>query len=128
VRVLLDTHSLLWFATDSPRLSATAYELIADATNEASVSIVSLWELAIKISIKKLVVGQPLDQFIAQHLIANRFELLPITIAHILPIAELPVHHRDPFDRLLIAQALVERLPLISADPLFDAYPVTRLW
>jgi len=128
VRLLLDTHTLLWFATDNPRLSANAYELIGDATNEALVSIASLWEMAIKINTGKLIVGQPLDRFIAQHLIANRFELLPISIAHILQIAELPLHHRDPFDRLLVAQARAERLPIISADTLFDAYPITRLW
>lgn len=128
MKLLLDTHCLLWFATDSPRLSGTAYELIADATNEAAVSIASLWEMAIKINTRKLVIGQPLDQFIAQHLIANRFELLPISVAHVLQIAELPLHHRDPFDRLLSAQALAERLPIVSADALFDAYPIARLW
>jgi PIN domain nuclease of toxin-antitoxin system len=124
---LLYTHTLLWFATDSPRLASTAGELIGNAANEALVSIASLWEIAITITTGKLIVGQLLGQFIAQQLIANRFGLLPISIAHALPIAELPPHHRDPFDHLLIAQALAERLPLVSADALFDAYPITRL-
>jgi len=96
MRLLLDTYCLLWFATDSPRLSSTAYELIADATNEAAVSIASLWEMAIKINTGKLMVGQPLDQFIAQHLIANRFELLPITVAHVLQIADMPLPTATP--------------------------------
>ena len=128
VRLLLDTHTFLWFAAGDRRLSVTVWEQIADAANPAFVSVVSLWEMAIKISTGKLIIGESFDTFIPKELQHNQIELLPITFAQIVQITKLPFHHRDPFDRLLIAQALTEGLPIVSADSMFDAYPITRLW
>ncbi|MCC5597891.1 type II toxin-antitoxin system VapC family toxin [Nostoc favosum] len=91
-------------------------------------SIASVWEMAIKHSIGKLNFGLAFNEFIEQQIISNGIELLPITIDHITVVATLYLHHRDPFDRLLIAQALVENIPILSADKIFDAYPIRRVW
>ena len=128
MRLLLDTHTFLWFIMGSPNLSAAARSLIEDAANEKFVSIASLWEIAIKRSIGKLTLSAPFDVLIPQQLSLNGFELLNIEIEHAAVVAALPFHHRDPFDRLLIAQAAVEQMSVVSIDTVFDAYPVTRLW
>lgn len=128
MRLLLDTHTFLWFVAGNRRLSGNVREKIADTTNPAFISAASLWEIAIKISTGKLVMEEPFDTFITQQLQLNEIEILPITFAHIVRVAALPFHHRDPFDRLLVAQALVEGLSIVSADPLLDAYPIARLW
>ena len=91
-------------------------------------SAASLWELAIKVSIGKLALAQPYDIFIPQQLTDNAIEILPISLAHLSVVSTLPFHHRDPFDRLLIAQAMAEQLPIVSADTAFEAYSVKRLW
>lgn len=124
--LLLDTHAFLWFIDDNPRLSASAKSLI-ESDAKALVSIASLWEIAIKISIGKLRLPQPIDPFIPQQLALNAIELLPINTAHLAVLSTLPLHHRDPFDRLLAAQAYVEQMPIVSADSRFDAYPINRL-
>ncbi len=128
MRLLLDTHTFLWFIMGSPNLSAAARSLIEDAANEKFVSVASLWEIAIKLSIGKLNLSAPFDVLISQQLSLNGFELLNIEIDHTAVVATLPFHHRDPFDRLLVAQAAVEKMSIISIDPVFDAYPVSRLW
>jgi PIN domain nuclease of toxin-antitoxin system len=125
--LLLDTHTFLWFIDDSPRLSAQAKSQIESDT-KALVSIASLWEIAIKTSIGKLRLPQSFDPFITQQLALNAIELLPISVAHLAVLSTLPLHHRDPFDRLLAAQAFVEQIPIVSADPKFDTYPINRLW
>lgn len=91
-------------------------------------SIASIWEMAIKISIGKLSLPSPFDEFISDQLSRNSIELLPIQLAHLGLVSALPFHHRDPFDRLLIAQAITERYPIVSIDDKFDAYSVRRLW
>jgi PIN domain nuclease of toxin-antitoxin system len=126
--LLLDTHSFLWFVEDSPRLSASAKVLIEDATNDIFLSVASPWEMAIKISLRKLHPGQPIKVFIPQQLRQNGIALLSVTVEHVAVIASRPFHHRDPFDRMLIAQAQVEQMPIVSADSAFDAYGATRLW
>jgi PIN domain nuclease of toxin-antitoxin system len=128
MRLLLDTHAFLWFLGDAPELSTQARGLIEDDTNEVLLSVASLWEMAIKISLQKLTLSGPLGQFIPEQLALNSIGLLPITLAHTVAVATLPFHHRDPFDRLLIAQALVEALPVISRDHSWDAYGVKRIW
>lgn len=128
MRLLLDTHAFLWFVAGDERLPHPMRELIADGANDVSVSVASLWEMAIKISTGKLHVAEPLELFIARELSRNRLELLLIDLPHLAQVAVLPFHHRDPFDRLLIAQAAVEQMPLVSADNWFDPYGVTRLW
>ena len=127
MRLLLDTHTFLWFIGGEPQLSAEARRLIEDEANTRYLSIASAWEVAIKSGLGKLDLRMPLAAFWEQ-IPRNGVALLPIAIEQLSVVSALPMHHRDPFDRLLIAQALVERLPIVSTDPLFDAYPVTRLW
>jgi PIN domain nuclease of toxin-antitoxin system len=127
MKLLLDTHTFLWFLDDSPQLSHTGKDLL-EADNTLLLSIASLWEIAIKVRLGKLTVAMPLEVLMTQQLTHNDIELLPITVAPLLVVSTLPLHHRDPFDRLLIAQAMVEQLPIVSADPAFDAYPVQRVW
>ena len=98
MRLLLDTHAFLWFAAGDERLPHTMRELIADGANDVSISVASLWEMAIKISIGKLSVAEPLERFVSREMNRNRLELLPIDLAHVVHVAALPFHHRDPFD------------------------------
>ncbi len=128
MKFLLDTHTFLWFIEDSPKLSATARRLIEEPSNERLFSIASVWEIAIKINVGRLNLSQPFEILIPQQLSLNSIDLLGIEIAHTAAITSLPLYHRDPFDRLLIAQAMVEQIPLVSVDTAFDAYPVTKLW
>lgn len=128
MKLLLDTHAFLWFIAGSASLSGDARALIEDGTNERWLSVASLWEMAIKTSLGKLTLSAPFDVLIPQQLNLNGVELLDIKMTHASLVATLPFHHRDPFDRLLIAQAIVEQMPIVSVDPAFDAYAVTRLW
>jgi len=128
MRLLLDTHAFLWFIMGSSNLSANARALIEDQANESFLSVAGLWEMAIKVSLGKLTLSDSLDVLIPQQLSLNGIELLNIQITHAAAVSTLPFHHRDPFDRLLIAQAIVEGMPVVSADTAFDAYPVNRLW
>jgi PIN domain nuclease of toxin-antitoxin system len=127
---LLDSHSLIWYALDDPRLSATARVLIKDPANKIMISPASYWEIAIKVSIGKLDLHQPYEDFLALCLGPSGFRVLPIEPAHTILLAAMPFPpgHKDPFDRLLIAQAIVENLPIIGADAAFDAYAIRRIW
>jgi len=118
--LLLDTHTVLWFWWDDPQLSATAKALICDPANRKLVSLASPWEVAIKVSRKKLDLGVPFARYFDQHMVRTYFEWLPIATKHLETVAVLPFHHSDPFDRLLIAQALRENVPIVSADPQLD--------
>ncbi|MEH2383816.1 MAG: type II toxin-antitoxin system VapC family toxin [Nostoc sp.] len=126
--LLLDTHTFIWYVTDNSRLSNQVLDLINDENNEILLSIASLWEIAIKENLGKLRFNQPFEIFITHQLSLNDFRLLDIKISHVTIVATLPLHHRDPFDRLLIAQSIVENIPLLSADKIFDAYPIRRIW
>ncbi len=128
MKLLLDTHAFLWFVLNDPQLSAAARALIGDPANEVAVSPATLWEIAIKISIGKYRLNEPYQTFMEREIAANQMRLLTIEPRHTAPLVTLPFHHRDPFDRLLVAQALVEQMPLVSADATLDAYPITRLW
>ena len=128
MKLLLDTHTLLWFIAGNLSLSASARALIEDAANEKFVSIVSIWETAIKVSIGKMSLSAPFDVLFPHQIEVNGFELLPVKIEHTSVVTSLPFHHRDPFDRLLIAQAIEEKMTLLSVDTVFDDYGVTRLW
>jgi PIN domain nuclease of toxin-antitoxin system len=121
MRLLLDTHTFLWFVQDDPSLSARAKALIKDENNEKFVSMACTWEIAIKTGIEKLVLGEPFAVFIPREIAVNHFTVQPITLDHTAIVAALPHHHRDPFDRLLAARALVEGMPILSADCSFDA-------
>lgn len=125
--LLLDTHTFLWFIGDDPQLSPTAGALL-EADNAVLLSVASLWEIAIKVSIGKLTLAEPYATFIPQQLARNDIDLLPLRLPHLSTIASLPFHHRDPFDRMLIAQAMVEGVPIISSDGAFDAYGIERVW
>ncbi len=127
-RALLDTHSFLWFVTANPKLSTKAERLISAGATELLLSVASIWEIAIKVSTGRLPIAEPLDPFILDQLRLNRIGVLQIMPAHALEVAQLPFHHRDPFDRLLIAQAIIEGVPVVSADSAFDSYSVERLW
>jgi PIN domain nuclease of toxin-antitoxin system len=128
MKLLLDTHVFLWFVWDDPQLSAAARGAIELPTSEVFLSAASYWELAIKNSVNKLALAEPLGQYLTKHLQTNRIAILPITIAHAGRVATLPMHHRDPFDRMLLAQADVDQMQLVSADAAFDAYGAARLW
>jgi PIN domain nuclease of toxin-antitoxin system len=128
MRLLLDTHAFLWFITGDPKLSSTAERAIRDGTNELLLSVASVWEMAIKVRLDRLPIPQPLDSFVPLQLEINRISLLPIELQHTFEIARLPLHHRDPFDRLLIGQAMVETIPIISADDAFASYEVEVMW
>lgn len=128
MRLLLDTHTFLWWVTDSPNLSTAAREAIQDPQAECLVSMASCWEMAIKQSLGKLKLEPPLEQFVPTHMATNGFLQMDIEFRHVARVAELPFHHRDPFDRLLVAQTIVEDVTLVSGDPAFDDYGVKRLW
>ena len=128
MRHLLDTHTLLWYTLADPQLSATAKSLILDPSHEILISPASYWEIAIKIRIGKLTLNQPYDDFIDVCLNQYGFVILPVEPKHTTILTTLPLHHRDPFDRLIIAQAMVEDIAVISNDDAFDDYPVRRLW
>nr|VFJ49962.1 MAG: PIN domain nuclease, a component of toxin-antitoxin system (PIN domain) [Candidatus Kentron sp. FM]VFJ63891.1 MAG: PIN domain nuclease, a component of toxin-antitoxin system (PIN domain) [Candidatus Kentron sp. FM]VFK09757.1 MAG: PIN domain nuclease, a component of toxin-antitoxin system (PIN domain) [Candidatus Kentron sp. FM] len=126
--LLLDTHALLWSFLDDPKLSPTARRSVASTENKVLVSPASLWEIAIKISVGKYQLPRPFEDFMREQLAVNQFDLLPISVSHMARVITLPFHHRDPFDRLIIAQALVEEVPVVSVDSLFDGYGVERVW
>jgi PIN domain nuclease of toxin-antitoxin system len=128
MRALLDTHAFLWFITADPKLSAQAEKTIRHGDNELLLSMASVWETAIKVSLGRLPLPEPIETFIPAQLQINRIGLLPIEAGHTFGIVHLPFHHRDPFDRLIIAQALAEDLPIVSGDATFDAYGVRRVW
>lgn len=128
MRLLLDTHTFIWFVIDSPQLSSNAKTLIEDEYNEKCFSIASIWEMAIKQSVGKLTFNLPLQTFVKQQMEYNSITLLNIKINHATTVATMPLHHKDPFDRLLIAQSMVEQLPIVSADSAFDSYSIQRLW
>jgi PIN domain nuclease of toxin-antitoxin system len=124
MRLLLDANTFVWWVTDSPRLSAASRAAIADALNDVLVGIGALWELAIKRSLQKL--HFPFEFEAALH--EEDFQMLPMSFAHLRTLDALPQHHRDPFDRLLIAQALTERIPIATADRRFAACGVQIVW
>lgn len=128
MNLLLDTHVLLWFLNDDPQLVSTAKLLIEEPAHRKFVSVATCWEIAIKVGLKKLDLGEPATTFLPRELATNHFDLLRIELVHATFVEALPKHHKDPFDRLLAAQALVEHIPLVSADAIFDQYGVNRLW
>ena len=128
MRLMLDTHSFIWFFAGDAKLSNTVRDLIEDESNEKLLSTASVWEMAIKQSRGKLTLNLALKDYIEQKLVFNDFKLLAIDLEHLNVITTLPFHHNDPFDRLIIAQAMVEQIPVLSRDAVFDAYPINRIW
>lgn len=128
MRLLLDTHALLWWFTDAPQLSAAAYTAIEDAENETHVSAASAWEIATKFRLGRLPGAGPLAVDLNNEIARQGFVPLDITVLHGQNAGNLAGAQRDPFDRILIAQAIVERMALVSNESAFDAYGVHRLW
>jgi PIN domain nuclease of toxin-antitoxin system len=126
--MLLDTHALLWFALDDTRLSARAKSAMMDRSNDLLVSPATLWEVAIKVSLGKYQREEEFVPFFSRVLTGYNMTLLPLTVEHAATVTRLPFHHRDPFDRMLVAQASSEEVPIISADRLLDVYSVKRIW
>jgi PIN domain nuclease of toxin-antitoxin system len=128
VNLLLDTHALLWFALGDAQLSQAARQLIEEPANTKFVSPATYWEIAIKISIGKYMLHEPYEAFFDRAIRQNGFLILPVEPRHTSALTTLTYHHRDPFDRLMVAQAMVESLALVSADAVLDTYPIQRLW
>ncbi len=128
MKFLIDTHTLLWIVTDDKKLSETANKLYLNSDNLIFVSLASIWEMAIKISIRKLSIEEPLNDFIQNQIKGNDIRILNIEIEHILRLENLPFYHRDPFDRLIISQSMSENIPVLSSDKVFDRYPIKRIW
>ena len=128
MKILLDSHSFLWFVWADSRLSSTANSAIRDPANFKLLSIASVWEIAIKSGNGKLQLGAPADQFVRREIKRNNFTLLDISISHAAAVESLPQHHKDPFDRILAVQCLLENLTIVSIDAIFDAYGVPRIW
>lgn len=128
MKLLLDTHAFLWFVRNEPLLSAPARNAIAAPQNEVFLSPASYWELAIKVQRGKYRLNMSFQEFIEKGISLYDLTVLPIEPIHAAEVSGLARHHGDPFDRLIIAQAIVEQLTIVSADEEFDAYPITRLW
>jgi PIN domain nuclease of toxin-antitoxin system len=128
MRLLLDTHTLLWFLADAPRLSTTAKAALVDSDNERLLAPISLVEIALKTRLGKLELSADFGTLFPAQLTLNRINLLSMDTRHIEPLTSMPLLHRDPFDRLIAATALVEGLSLVSADSMFDPYGVSRIW
>lgn len=127
MRLLADTQVLIWALLSPQKLSARAAAALQNPEHEIFCSVATVWEMAIKLRLKKLELGATLEEFVAQHR-ANNIHFLPVRVAHAVQVAELPLHHRDPFDRLLIAQAMQEKLRIITVDPAFARYPISTVW
>ncbi len=128
MNVLLDTHAFLWAVMDDRRLSAAARAVIADGANEVFLSAASMWEIALKAGAGKIHLAGGTARFLELEIRRNRLSPLPVQPAHVLRVTYLPPIHKDPFDRLLIGQAQVEKLALITSDPLITRYPVQVIW
>lgn len=128
MRLLLDTHTLLWWDGTSSLLSDAARNALKDGSNTVFMSVVNAWEMQIKTQLRKLTLHKPLADIINEQRINNGFELLDVELSHVLALDSLPFHHKDPFDRLLIAQARHENLTLVSNDGRFSPYSVKLLW
>jgi PIN domain nuclease of toxin-antitoxin system len=128
MRHLLDTQALIWYVDQAHLLSPTARAAIDDPGNDLLLSAATIWEMGIKVSLNKLTLTLPYRQWIEAAISDLALIILPITVFHVDTQIALPSHHRDPFDRLLAAQSIVEAVPLISVDAIFDSYGVQRIW
>lgn len=126
--ILLDTHAFLWFLWDDPQLSLKAKKAICDPNTQKLISVATAWEVAIKVSLGKLRIGGPFRNFFKEQMAKNHFEWISIVDDHLDLVSSLPFHHRDPFDRMLIAQSIAGNISLVSADAIFDQYLVNRIW
>ncbi len=127
MKLLLDTHAFIWFVEDDKQLPIKAKRLIENSKNEIFLSIASLWEIAIKLQLKKIELNQPLEK-VMELAVLNGFLFLPILPEHIIALTKLEFFHRDPFDRIIIAQSIVEEQTIITKDKVFGEYGIERIW
>ncbi|MGA2697469.1 MAG: type II toxin-antitoxin system VapC family toxin [Terriglobales bacterium] len=127
MKALLDTHTFLWAITEDSRLSPRARQVFT-ANSSLWLSVVSVWEILIKVRTGKLTLPEPTGPYLVKELTKNQIEILPLNLDHVLRIEKMQLHHRDPFDRVLIAQSLEESLPIVTSDPQFEKYPVELIW
>ena len=127
MRALLDTHTFLWAISGSAKLSRRAERMFI-GPSDLWLSVASIWEILIKAQIGKINLPAPTGAYLVKKLSENRIEALPVTLDHVLRVETLPMHHSDPFDRILIAQSIVEGLPVVTGDPKFESYPVQAIW
>lgn len=128
MRLLLDTHTLLWSVEDPAQVSALAMAAMQDPANERLLSAATIWELAIKVGQGKIALAMPYRQWMETAIADLKLDILPVTVEYAERQSALPSHHKDPFDRLIIAQAVVDGIAVVSVDVAFDAYGVTRIW
>ena len=128
MKILLDTHAFIWWDSEPEKLSAQVLQICQEANNHLLLSVVSVWEMQIKLQLNKLTLSLPLAQLIESQQEKNQLIILPITLPHVLAVQNLPFHHTDPFDRLLIAQAIVEGISVLSHDPQIHKYAVQCIW
>ena len=128
MNLILDTHTFLWIVTDDKELSRKAKKYYLDKDNDIYLSGASIWEMAIKISLDRLKLSEPLDSFIKNHALANNIKILEIISIHLYKLESLPFHHRDPFERAIIAQSMTEGYTVLGDDKAFDSYPIERVW
>jgi len=127
MKAILDTHAFLWWLAGDARMSRHARDIIV-RSNDLFLSIASIWEILIKVQSGKLDFPRPAGPYLLSKMAENRIKTLPISVDHLLTLERLPMHHRDPFDRMLIAQSIEENMPLVTADPLMELYSVDRIW
>jgi len=127
MKAILDTHTFLWAIAQEGKLSRRAQQIYT-GSNDLWVSVVSVWEILIKVQAGRLPLPEPAGPYLVKKLLKDKIAVLPITLDHVLRTESLPLHHRDPFDRLLIAQSIEEGWPIVTADPLFARYPVEVIW
>lgn len=128
MRAILDTHIFLWWNMGDPRLSSQIHDIIADGASDLFLSAASAWEIAIKAGRDRLVLPEPPDRYVSSRLSLHHIRPLPVLLSHALNVYDLPDHHRDPFDRLLVAQSQMEEMPLLTADPIFAKYDVATVF
>jgi PIN domain nuclease of toxin-antitoxin system len=128
MNLLLDTHTFIWWADEPEKLSADALHALEDEQNRLLLSLVVVWEMQIKVQLGRMRLSLPLKDLIESQEQANKLEILPVTREHIFALERLPFHHKDPFDRLLIAQSIIEKATIVSVDPKLRAYSVPLLW
>ncbi len=128
MKILLDTHTFLWWITDNPKLSSRVRKIIGDGRNELFLSAASGWEIAIKAQLGRIKIPDKPELFISEQMVANAIQGLPIQLSHAVHVYNLPIHHRDPFDRMLVAQSQLEGLPILTDDLRISQYPVKVIW
>ncbi|MBA3785258.1 MAG: type II toxin-antitoxin system VapC family toxin [Acidobacteria bacterium] len=128
MNLLLDSHTFVWWRDEPHKLSHIAFAEISNPNNDVFLSVVTVWELQIKIALNKFTIKGKLENAVKDEQQNNGFQILPIQVSHALYLENLPPHHKDPFDRLLISQAIVENMTLVSADKDFAKYQVNLLW